>query len=130
MIIIMSESVRQKPGSHRAAGSPQRTVHDVELPSRKSGLGASKNDCVLTMLVLRTSEQIIVWQKERFCSVPAPGLRIVWPDTLVGCLNSIFPKFHSKEELSEFEFLGGEPAQELSFEISIFKITFPFVLKF
>ena len=56
--------------------------------------------------------------------VPVPDLLTVWPDTLVGCLNSIFPKFHSKEELSEFEFLGGEPAQELSFEISIFKITF------
>ena len=31
--------------------------------------------------------------------------------------------FSLKEELSEFELLGGEPAQELSFEISKFKLT-------
>ena len=38
------------------------------------------------------------WAKERWnwanSSVPAPGLRTVWPGTLVGFLNSNFLKFH------------------------------------
>ena len=41
----------------------EKAMHDVELPIRKSSLGASENDCVLTMFVLRTSEAMIVGQK-------------------------------------------------------------------
>ena len=117
----------------RAAGAapwralaPAATLlrNDVELPSRKCGLGASENNCVFTLLVLRACGAMIFHQKECWMSWVRAFQPLVCAPIGNYELNSNFPKFHFWliEELSEFELLGGEPVQESSFENSIFKI--------
>ena len=81
-------------GARLAQGVGRCHRHDVELPIRKSSLGASENECVLTMFVLRASEAMIFRQKERWMSwVPAFQPLDCAPFGKFE-LNSNFPKFY------------------------------------